>query len=106
MTLGAGKGGQFWYIPLCQPQAGEEGYPLQLASFSASLDMPSSASTDPDNTGKALSQLTHISNSSFPESFYNQQLSFSSCRNRFPLSRDFGFLAQAAASFKRKEGGP
>lgn len=108
MTLGGGKGGQFRYIPLCQPQPGEEGYPLQLASFSASLDMPSSslASTDPNNTGKTLSQLIHMSNSQFPESFYNQQLSFSSCRTRCTISRDSGFLAQAAVNSKRKEGGP
>lgn len=113
MALGDGKGGQFRYNPLCQPQPGEERHPLQLGSFSASLDMPSSslACTDPDNTGRALSQLSgghllHKTNSQFPESFYNQQLSFSSCRNRCTISRDFGFLAQAAASSKRKGGGP
>lgn len=108
MALGDGKGGLFRYNPLCQPQPGEKRHPLQLGSFSASLDMPSSsfACTDPDNTGRALSQLTHMTNSQFPESFYNQQLSFSSCRNRCTISRNFGFLAQAAASSKRKGGGP
>lgn len=108
MTLRGDKGGQFSYTPLCQPQPGEEGHPLQLASSSASLDMPGSslASTHPNTTGKALPQLTHMSNSQLPRSFYNQQLSFSSCRNRCTISRDFGFPAQAAASSKREEGGP